>query len=101
LKEKGIDREPQPKIGPKVTNLEKRGYQTEWGKEVRQVKAQNQAKNAQQAHLSYSRATYLAARAVDSVRDDIAHKYYEVMYGPEAAYGDNPEKERDFYGHER
>ena len=30
-KAKGIDREPQPKIGPKVTALEKRGYKTEWG----------------------------------------------------------------------
>ena len=101
LKEKGIDREPQPKIGPKVTNLEKRGYQTEWGKEVRQVKAQNQAKYAQRAHISYTQATNLATRAVDSVRDDIAHKYYEVMYGHEAAYGDKTEKERDFYGNER
>ena len=89
LKEKGIDRQPQPKVGPKVTYLEKRGYETEWGKEVRQVQHQNQAKQAQQAHRSYSSATYLAGRAVDAVRDDIAHKYYEVMYGPEAAYGEN------------
>lgn len=101
LKEKGIDREPQPKIGPKVTHLEKRGYQTEWGKEVRAVKAQNAAKQAQRAHVSYAQATYLAAKAVDAVRDDIAHKYYEVMYGHEAAYGINHEKERDFYGNER
>lgn len=101
LKEKGIDREPQPKIGPKVTHLEKRGYQTEWGKEVRQVQARNTAKQAQQAHNSFNQATYLAGKAIDAVRDDIAHKYYEVMYGPEAAYSDNPEKERDFYGYER
>lgn len=104
LKEKGIDREPQLKIGPKVKNLERKGYETEWGKETRQVKAQNHAKQAQQAHSSYGLTTTLAGNAVNAVRDDIAHKYYEVMYGPEAAYGDTNnqhDKDRDFYGYER
>ena len=32
--DRGIDREPQQKIGPKVTYLEKRGYQTQWKTEV-------------------------------------------------------------------
>lgn len=102
--EKGIDRQPQLKVGPKVTYLEKRGYETEWGKETRQVKGREAAKQAQQAHNSYSRATYLAGNAIDAVRDDIAHKYYEVMYGPEAAYGDasnQHQKDHDFYGYER
>ena len=85
-KQKGIDRQPQPKIGPKVTYLEKRGYQTEWGKEVRQVIHQNKAKSAQAGHQFYNQATHHISRVVDHVRDDIAHKYYEVMYGAKHAY---------------
>lgn len=100
LKEKGIDRQPQPKIGPKVTHLEKRGYRTEWGKEVRQIIHENKAKAAQVSHHQFNRLTYLAARAVDNVRDDVAHKYYEVMYGAQAAYGTN-ENERGYGEHER
>ena len=100
LKEKGIDREPQPKKGPKVTHLEKRGYQTERGKEVRQVQHQNQAKSAQNSHHLFNTVTYVASRAVDSVRDDVAHKYYEVMYGAQQAYGDN-ENQRENDGYER
>ena len=100
LKEKGIDREPQPKKGPKVTHLEKRGYQTERGKEVRQVQHQNQAKAAQNSHNLFNTATYVASRAVDNVRDDVAHKYYEVMYGAQRAYGEN-ENQRENDGYER
>lgn len=100
LKEKGIDREPQPKKGPKVTYLEKRGYQTERGKEVRQVQHQNQAKAAQNSHSLINSATYHASRVVDNVRDDVAHKYYEVMYGAEKAYEDN-DKKRENNGYER
>ncbi|GAB4020615.1 hypothetical protein GCM10028808_62400 [Spirosoma migulaei] len=92
LKEKGINREPQPKIGPKVTHLEKRGYQTEWGKEVRQVMHRNNAQAAYAQHSLTHSITYHGSRAVDSVRDDIAYKYYE------AAYGDNIHK--DFYGND-
>lgn len=86
LKDRGIDRLPQPKIGPKVTHMEKGGYQTEWGKEVRQVIHQNKAKSAQAGHQFYNQATHHISRAVDHVRDDIAHKYYEVMYGAKHAY---------------
>lgn len=92
LKQKGIDREPQPKIGPKVTYLEKRGYQTEWGKEVRQVMHQNYARTAYAGQSLTHRITYHTSRAVDTVRDDIAYHYYE------AVYGDNNHK--DFYGND-
>jgi ATP-dependent exoDNAse (exonuclease V) alpha subunit len=98
LKDKGIERQPQPKIGPKVTYLEKRGYQTEWGKEVRQVQHRNHAQSAQASYRQYNQLTSLASRAVDHVRDDIAHKYYEVMYGTEAAYGElENQQTRDEY----
>lgn len=92
LKEKGINREPQPKIGPKVTNLEKRGYQTEWGKEVRQVMHQNQAQAAYACHRLTHQITYHSSRIVDTVRDDIAYHYYETAYGAN--------NHKDFYGND-
>lgn len=92
LKEKGIERQPQPKIGPKVTHLEKRGYETEWGKQVRQVLHENNARTAYANHSLTHQITYHTSRAVDAVRDDIAYHYYE------AAYGDNNHK--DFYGND-
>ncbi|WP_177225939.1 MobQ family relaxase [Arsenicibacter rosenii] len=92
LKSKGIQREPQPKIGPKVTHLEKRGYETEWGKQVRQVMHRNYAQTAYASHSLTHQITYHSSRALDAVRDDIAYQYYE------AAYGDNNHK--DFYGND-
>ncbi|MGA0560778.1 MobQ family relaxase [Larkinella sp. VNQ87] len=92
LKEKGIERQPQPKIGPKVTHLEKRGYETEWGKEVRQVMHENNAQAAYAGHLLTHQISYHTSRAVDAVRDDVAYKYYE------AAYGENNHK--DWYGND-
>ncbi|WP_138995286.1 MobQ family relaxase [Larkinella sp. C7] len=92
LKEKGIDREPQPKVGPKVKHMEERGYLTDWGQEVRRVAHRNNARAAYTHHdLTYT-ITHQTARAVDAVRDDIAYKYYE------AAYGDNLHK--NFYGND-
>jgi ATP-dependent exoDNAse (exonuclease V) alpha subunit len=102
LKDRGIDRAPQPKIGPKVAALEKRGYRTEWGKEVQRVKHQNHARAAQASHQRFNQLAYQAGRAVDDVRDDIAHKYYEVMYGPEHAYGeDETQNQRGHDGFQR
>ncbi|GAB4019584.1 hypothetical protein GCM10028808_57730 [Spirosoma migulaei] len=92
LKEKGIDREPQKKLGPKVKNLEAKGYETEWGKEVRQVIHRNAARAAYASNELTNSITYHASHAVDRVRDDIAYRYYE------AAYGDNNHK--DFYGND-
>ncbi len=92
LKEKGIDREPQPKIGPKVNYMEKRGYHTEWGKETRKAAHNNYAKESYRRHT----ATYQLigggssqpAFLVESIRADIANKYYEVMYGDEHSRGE-------------
>lgn len=92
LKDKGIERQPQPKIGPKVTYLEKRGYETEWGKEVRQVAHQNNAQAAYAGHTLTHQISYHTSRAVDAVRDGVAYKYYE------AAYGENNHK--DWYGND-
>jgi len=97
LKEKGIDREPQPKMGPKVNYAEKRGIETDWGKTVRYVQHCNQAKMAQRSHHTFNQFSYLATRAVDHVRDDLAHKYYEVMYGAEHAYGKDQEHNQSWY----
>lgn len=97
LKEKGIDREPQPKMGPKVNYAEKRGIETDWGKTVRYVQHCNQAKTAQRSHQTFNQFSYLATRAVDHVRDDLAHKYYEVMYGAEHAYGKDQEHNQSWY----
>lgn len=102
LKEKGINREPMPKIGQKVTHLEKQGYRTEWGKEVRDAQHRNHAAASQAGHQSYHRLTSAAARTVDTIRDDIAHKYYEVIYGAELAYREyEQQRENDGYQRER
>lgn len=84
-KEKGIDKTPQPKQGQKVTHLEKRGYSTQWQKNVNKVKQINQAKAG---HRKYVR-TYSGlggnnqkhATLPEAVRQDIANSYYDVMYG--------------------
>lgn len=81
LQEKGIDREPQKKLGPKVKHLEEKGYETEWGKEVRQVAHRNNAQTAYARHDLTHSITYHSSRALDAVRDDIAYKYYEAAYG--------------------
>lgn len=83
-KEKGIDRTPQPKIGAKVTYLEKRGYLTEWGKECRKQTHANNNK----AYQKYLGSRHLigdggknSSNFLESIRADIAEKYYDVMYG--------------------
>lgn len=84
-KDRGIDKIPQPKQGQKVTHLEKRGYNTQWKREVDKVKQINQAKAG---HRKYIR-TYSGlggnnqkhATLSEAVRQDIASSYYDVMYG--------------------
>lgn len=84
-KERGIDRIPQPKIGPKVKALEEKGYQTEWMKTVNRHKLVNEAKQAYKRHvrtfqvMNGYKATKHASVA-DQVRDDLARKYYEVFW---------------------
>lgn len=89
LKQKGIDREPQLKIGPKVNYLEKRGYQTEWGKEVRLNKHQNNALTQNRQNVIYYQHSgssgFKPSQLIESMREDVARKYYEVMYGQQHA----------------
>lgn len=92
LKEKGIDREPQKKMGPIVKNLEAKGYETEWGKEVRQVIHRNNARAAYTRQGVTNTITHHAGEGFDAVRDDIAYQYYE------AVYGNNIHK--DYYGND-
>jgi hypothetical protein len=86
-KEKGIDRIPQPKIGAKVTHLEKRGYATEWGKACRKQTHANNNKAYQKFIGNYhliGDGGKNSSNFLESIRADIAEKYYEVMYGEEA-----------------
>lgn len=86
-KEKGIDKIPQPKRGQKVTYLEKRGYKTERNKEVEKVKTINQAKKSYRKHVATyqqmngSTHTTRHAGLAQSVRNDVANRYFDVMYG--------------------
>jgi hypothetical protein len=101
LKEKGIEREPQPKIGPKVNYMEKRGYQTEWGKEVRRAAHRNYAQEGFRRHTaSYQLiggGSSQPAFLVESIRADIANKYYEVMYGEEHAGNSQERNQHSWY----
>lgn len=84
-KEKGVDKIPQPKRGRKVTYMEKRGYNTEWNKEVEKVKQMNQAKAGKRRYV----ATYSGlggnnkkhATPLEAARQDIANRYYDIAYG--------------------
>lgn len=105
LKQKGIDREPQLKIGPKVNYLEKRGYETEWGKEVRLNKHQNNAltQNRQNV-IHYQRqggSGFKPAQLMESIREDVARKYYEVMYGHQHARSEEEQSNQRGWDYER
>jgi ATP-dependent exoDNAse (exonuclease V) alpha subunit len=83
-KEKGIDRIPQAKIGPKVTYLEKRGYLTEWGKDCRKQIHANNNKPYQKYIGTYHKigdGNKYSTNFIESIRADVAEKYYDVMYG--------------------
>jgi ATP-dependent exoDNAse (exonuclease V) alpha subunit len=100
-REKGIDKTPQPKQGQKVTHLEKRGYDTEWNKEVEKVKQINQAKAG---HRKYIR-TYSGlggnnekhATLSEAVRQDVGNQYYDIMYG-DGTEGSYERENADWYG---
>lgn len=86
------DRYHQPETNKPtpVWHIEKRGESSTIGQARRKAEQQNFAASAQSGHKyynAYNQLTYLAAKGVDHVRDDLAHKYYEVMYGAEHAYG--------------
>lgn len=100
-RDRGIDRTPQPKKGPKVTHLEKRGYQTQWGKEVEKVKQVNQAKEGYRRHVrTYQQiggGSKQPAFVAESIRADVADRYYDVMYG-DGTEGSFERNNPDFYG---
>lgn len=100
-REKGINRTPQPKIGPKVTYLEKQGYQTEWAKEVDKVKQVNQARQGYRRHVrTYSKiggSKGKHAPFLEGVRADIADRYYDVAYG-DGTEGSFKRDKSDWYG---
>jgi hypothetical protein len=83
-KERGIDKTPQLKIGSKVKALEERGYKTEWGKECLKRKQQNfvapKRKFIGSYHLIGSGGKN-SSNFAESIRADIADRYYDVMYG--------------------
>lgn len=83
-KDRGIDKVPQPKKGPKVTHLEKRGFRTEWNKNIERVKARNSAVAGRRRHIgSFAKlghgGTY--ASPLEKARQDVANHYYDVMFG--------------------
>ena len=84
-REKGIDRIPQPKKGPKVTYLEKRGYRTEWSLQVEKIKQMNQAKAGHRRYIrTYSKFgsnSEKHASLPEAIRQDIANRYYDIAYG--------------------
>lgn len=83
--DRGIDKTPQPKIGQKVTHLEKKGYKTEWGKECLKRKQQNFVATPKRKFIgSYHLIGAGHAKSsnfVESIRADIADRYFDVMYG--------------------
>ena len=100
-KERGIDKIPQPKQGQKVTYLEKQGYNTQWGKQVEKVKQINKAKQARRRHInSYQKiggGSKQPAFVVESMRADVANRYYDVAYG-DGTEGSFEKENSDFYG---
>ena len=100
-KERGIDKIPQPKQGQKVTHLEKRGYNTEWKKEIERVKLVNQAKAGYRKHInSYQKiggGSQHHAFVVESMRADVANTYYDTMYG-DGTKGSFDKENSDWYG---
>lgn len=84
-REKGIDRIPQPKKGKKVTQLERKGYQTKRAAQVQMIMERNAAMAGTRKHV----ATYslIGARnkshtgGIDKPREEIADAYYDIMYG--------------------
>lgn len=100
-KDRGIDRLPQPKIGAKANALEKQGYRTERMRKAKKVEQINKAKQAHRRHVkSYqligggsSQPAYVA----ESIRADLARKYYEAIYGKDIAHGDYSNSQSNWY----
>ena len=85
-REKGINRKPQPKMGPKVTYWERRGYRTRIGQEVKKVKHYNTLSGSYRRHIAtYQKIGGSAhnrhAHFADHMREDVANTYYDIIYG--------------------
>ncbi len=98
-RQRGIDRIPQPKMGPKVTQLEKMGYETARGKELKRVMALNEAMQGRRKFIRTTSDFGSGGRhgsLSEEARQDIANTWYDVMYGDGTE--DSHDKGRDFYG---
>lgn len=84
-REKGIDRKPQPKMGPKVTHMHYRGYEMERTKELQRTMQRNRALQGYREHKNTYQQIGGGSRhhafVAESIRADIAEKYYEFAYG--------------------
>ena len=92
--------QPETHMPSMIWHIEKGGKSSTIGAARRNNTQQILSKDAQQEHQLYSayyQLSYFATRAVDHVRDDVAHKYYEVMYGAEHAYGQDQERNQSWY----
>lgn len=98
-KEKGIDKIPQPKQGQGATHLEKQGVQTRRGTIVTKIKHINAAKESYRRHVRTTQqiggGSAQPAFLVESIRADIANRYYDVAYGDGTA--GSFERESDWY----
>ena len=63
LKEQGSERQPQPKLGPAVMNMEAKGIRTDIGDEFRRVNAENRELERQQARREKVQADIRTERA--------------------------------------
>ncbi|WP_176454330.1 MobA/MobL family protein [Siphonobacter sp. BAB-5385] len=93
--------QPDRNTPVQIWHIEKRGESTTIGPARRRAEHLYQAGMAQQSYHLFSQLSYHASRVVDQVRDDLAHKYYEVMYGPEHAYPENATDHFKPWEHER
>lgn len=84
-KKRGINKTPQPKIGPKVKYMDQRGFIMEHHKKVERVKAMNRAQEGRRNHVqTFSQIGSGNGRhsgLTEEARADVANRYYDVMYG--------------------
>lgn len=91
-KDRGIDRKPQPKIGPKVKALEEQGHLTERGKEVRRARRYNLGRQGLEQYAeTYERiGTHYPAQIIPAkqlaICADLAEKYYHYQALREREY---------------
>jgi len=99
-KERGIDKIPQPKRGQKVTHLEKRGFNTQWNKEVERRIATNSAQAGRRRHIQtfakIGSNRQKHAGLTEQARQEVANTYYDVMYGDGTAGSFEEQKEQGY-----